>query len=74
MKSIFENIFIRAISEGETREDVVEEIGHSIDAHQRVIDSIDYNIDRLLVKKQEVLDDIECLISQKESINLNIAR
>lgn len=67
-KSIYDNIFITAIEDGELKEDVLNEIYHNVEAHQRIIQSIDAHIEQLLEHKDRVEDDIKSMIFQKESI------
>lgn len=68
MKSIFENIFIKAVEDGELKKDILDEIEFNLAAHTRVVQATEEQIKKLEKKKQDVLDDIHCLKAQKEII------
>lgn len=68
MKSIFENVFIHAVEQGELKADILEEIEHNLEAHTRVINCMDMQIKKLEEKKDAVIADITCLNEQREII------
>ena len=68
MKSIFEDILLKAIKDGELKHIVLDEINHNISSHKRVIESIEAQKLKLDVHLDAINNDIKSLMYQKEII------